>query len=179
MIVCTPNSDNGRIQVKHYPRLTNVSKTATFDFSEEISVIGLSFSREARRLHADGRLFIAECSGVCLNCSNPFNVYRIVHSSGPLPAHHSAVDFEHGYRKAKIYDMGQDGLANSHLLEDVLHHGSFYGFWLETWSKARPWALTENSDLGAMLDKAIEAAGAVAHIYRDAHKVTRAKAGIV
>ena len=178
MIRCTIDGKSGRLQVAHYPGMKNIAKTATFDVSEEIEVRGTAFSREARRMSADGRLFLSECSGLCLSCSDPFTVYRIVQTSGPLPNHLSAVDFEHGYRHASIYQTGQDGFANAHLLQDVLHHGNYYGCWLEIWSDAALFWTLDETDIAELVDSAIIASHSVGALYRDEHRNFKAEARI-
>lgn len=178
MIHCSTKLKSGRIQVRHYPSLKNISKTATFDVSEELSITGVKFSRDARRMQSDGRLFLAECSGVCLSCNNPFSVYRIVQTSGPVPAHLSAADFENGYRSASIYKTGLQGLANTHLLEDVMHHGNFYGYWLESWSEAVRLRTPEGVDVNSLIVASLSASKAITGLYRESHQTDRAEARI-
>jgi hypothetical protein len=178
MIVCNTDGKSNRLQVKHYPGMRNIAKTATFDFSEEIAILGVAYSREARRMQGDGRLFAAECSGVCLACNNPFSVYRIVQTSGPVPGHLSGVDFEHGYLSASIFDTGITGLANSHLLEDVLHHGNFYGYWLESWSEAVRWWTLSESEVAGLVDASIAASKTIGSMHKEARRGSRVEARI-
>jgi hypothetical protein len=178
MIHCSTNPKSGRIQVKHYPSLKNISKTATFDVSEELPITGVDYSRDARRMQSEGRLFLAECSGVCLSCENPFSVFRIIQTSGPVPAHLSAADFENGYRCASIYKTGRRGLANTHLLEDVMHHGNFYGYWLESWSEAVHLRASDEVSMSSLIDASLLASKAISGLYRESHRTDRAEARI-
>jgi hypothetical protein len=178
MIHCSSNSKSGRIQVKHYPSLKNISKTATFDVSEELPITGVKYSRGARRMQSEGRLFLAECSGVCLSCDNPFSVFRIIQTSGSVPAHLSAADFENGYRCASIHKTDLRGLANTHLLEDVMHHGNFYGYWLESWSEAVHARTLDEASVSSLIDASLSASKAISGLYRESHRTDRAEARI-
>jgi len=171
-----PNS--GRVKVVHFPNMKNVLKTSTFDCAEEIELTGLEYSREVRRRYADGRIFAANCTGLCLACHNPFTVYRIVHTSGPVPAEHSAVDFQHGYRTAEIYNPDLQAFAGAHLLEDVMHHGAYYGSWLECWSEAIPYATGSDEDVSNLTSRSLDAASSISRRHQKVTQVYRFEAGI-
>jgi len=179
MIKSKVNEKSRRVEVKHFPKMRNVLKTSTFDYAEEVELHGLAFSRGIRRRYGDGRLFVSNCSGLCLACHNPLTVYRVVHTSGPVPAEHSAVDFQHGYRSAEIYDTDQSDFAGGHLLEDVLHHGSYYGSWLECWSQAFPYATVSESELGDLVNRSLDAADAIAKEHQEVSKLYKFEAKII
>ncbi len=177
MFSCTVNKGS-HLRVVHYPGMKNVTRAATFDVSEEVSVEGLEYGRSARRLHAGSRLFAARCSGSCLKCGNSFVVFRTVCTSGELPNGLSAVDFEHAYREAKIFSSDFTGHANTHVLEDVMHHGNYYGCWIETWSKALPATSLNEHVLPNIIQSSIDVADDVVR-YRTADRMSyRASAGI-
>jgi len=170
--------NTGKVRVKNFPGMKNVFKTSTFESSEELELTGLDYSREIRRRHSDGRTFLSECTGVCLACNNPFAVYRIVHTSGPVPMQHSAADFEHGYRNATIYEADQPGFSGGHLLEDVMHHGAYYGYWLECWSQAFPWCTVEPNEIATLAERSLDVASSIAAQHHESNKVYRLEARI-